>query len=129
MSGLETPIGAVIDPVVIDAALEPIETEDTLTGVLIDEPAAPVADPVPAPDASSALAALFNRGGPALGVRAWSLARPGSGPVWSRAQFLRSSRASTIAQLRTNRPAEGIRPFPAGSNRLFAAIEARRSMR
>jgi type VI secretion system secreted protein VgrG len=129
-TGVGSPLEAVVEPVVIDAALESAEVEEELiTGGSIDESAAPVADPGPTPDASSALAALFSRGGPAFGVRAWSLGRPGSGAVWTRAQFLRSSRASTVSQLRAPRPAEGIRPFPTGSTRLFAAIEARRSMR
>lgn len=130
-AGPASPADPVVSPVVVDVLFEdptaPAEHEEPSSG---PAPDSPIEENRPGEPASpSPLDLLFGRAGasPSFGVRAWSLGRPGAPAIWSRAQFLRTSRASAAAQFRA-RP-DPTRPFPAASSRLILALEARRSMR
>ncbi|QDV36495.1 S8 family serine peptidase [Tautonia plasticadhaerens] len=130
-TGPDAPVVPPVSPEVVDELFDdesaPVDLDDPSAE---EAPAAPIGESEAGPGASpSPLDLLFGRGGsaPTLGVRAWSLGTPGTPALWSRAQFLRTSRATAAARLRA-RP-EPTRAFPAASSRLISVLEARRSMR
>ncbi|WP_161602557.1 S8 family peptidase [Tautonia marina] len=111
----ETPTPAPAVPsVVTDEAIEDLlgsgsdaDDDNPFSGGI--EPNRPVVDRGVTSEAAQRFAALFASGSATLGVRAWNVTRPEVPPVWSRAQILRSQRASTRASVRANRM-EALRP-------------------
>lgn len=83
------------------------DDDDPLSGGI--ELNRPIVDRGVTSETAQRLAALFASGSATLGIRAWNVARPELPPVWSRAQILRSQRASTRATVRANRM-EALRP-------------------
>ncbi len=122
--GPEVPaIPPIVNPVVTDEAIEHLRGEGVDDA---DRPSGgtdshrPAVDRVVTSEAGQRLAALFASGSAGLGVRAWNVARPDMPPVWSRAQILRSQRASTRATVRAHR-IEAIRPVPEPVSRPLAS--------
>jgi type VI secretion system secreted protein VgrG len=101
---------------VLDEALDDLGGSGAEDGEVEDDDQNPVVvepnRPVVISEAAQRLAVLFGSGSSKLGVRAWNAARPELPPVWSRAQILRSQRASALATARAQR-LEALRPAPA----------------